>query len=183
MAVDKLVDSTQLDADLTSIANAIRTKGGTSAQLAFPADFISAINAISGGGGGGEGYTKYATGTYTPAQTYNTAGNRQITTIDALGFTPKKFVIGASDRSSISTTQYALLVATYEAIGSTPLYARNYIRYQNTSGTLGNVGHLTSWTTQTDGHLYLNSGKIYWRTAANAILVSGVTYAWYAYGD
>lgn len=39
------------DTDLTSVANAIRTKGGTSAQLAFPADFVSAINAISGGGG------------------------------------------------------------------------------------------------------------------------------------
>lgn len=51
MAVDKLVDSTQLDSDLTSVANAIRTKGGTSASLAFPADFVSAINAISGGGG------------------------------------------------------------------------------------------------------------------------------------
>lgn len=51
MAVDKLVDSTQLDADLTSVANAIRAKGGTSAQLAFPAEFVSAIEAISGGGG------------------------------------------------------------------------------------------------------------------------------------
>jgi hypothetical protein len=30
-------------ADLTSVANAIRTKGGTSAQLAFPNGFISAI--------------------------------------------------------------------------------------------------------------------------------------------
>ena len=49
MAADKLVDSTQLDADLTSVANAIRTKGGTSAQLAFPADFVSAIQAITGG--------------------------------------------------------------------------------------------------------------------------------------
>ena len=49
MAVDKLVDSTQLDSDLTSVANVIRTKGGTSAQLAFPADFVSAINAISVG--------------------------------------------------------------------------------------------------------------------------------------
>lgn len=38
-------------ADLTSVANAIRTKGGTSAQLAFPAGFVSAIEAISGGGG------------------------------------------------------------------------------------------------------------------------------------
>ena len=52
MAVDKLVDSTQLNSDLTSVANAIRTKGGTSASLAFPADFVSAINAIPSGGGG-----------------------------------------------------------------------------------------------------------------------------------
>lgn len=52
MAVDKLVDSSQLDADLTSVANAIRTKGGTSASLAFPAGFVSAIEAIPSGGGG-----------------------------------------------------------------------------------------------------------------------------------
>lgn len=52
MAVDKLVDSAQLDADLTSVANAIRTKGETSASLAFPNGFVSAINAIPTGGGG-----------------------------------------------------------------------------------------------------------------------------------
>ena len=51
MAVDKLVDSAQLDADLTSVADAIRTKGGTSASLAFPAGFVSAIGDISAGGG------------------------------------------------------------------------------------------------------------------------------------
>lgn len=49
MAVDKLVDSAQLDADLTSVANAIRTKGGTSASLAFPAGFVSAVQAIPTG--------------------------------------------------------------------------------------------------------------------------------------
>lgn len=52
MAIDKAIDSTQLNADLTSVANAIRTKGGTSAQLAFPADFVSAIAAIPSGGSG-----------------------------------------------------------------------------------------------------------------------------------
>ena len=46
MSLDKLVDSTQLDADLTNVADAIRTKGGTSAALAFPAGFVSAIEAI-----------------------------------------------------------------------------------------------------------------------------------------
>jgi len=39
-------------ADLTSVANAIRAKGGTSAQLAFPADFVQAIEDIETGGGG-----------------------------------------------------------------------------------------------------------------------------------
>lgn len=51
MAVDKLVDSSQLDTDLTAVANAIRTKGGTSASLAFPAGFVDAIDAIETGGG------------------------------------------------------------------------------------------------------------------------------------
>ena len=51
MAVDKLVDSTQLNADLTSVANAIRVKGGTSASLAFPAGFVDAIGDIETGGG------------------------------------------------------------------------------------------------------------------------------------
>lgn len=50
MAIDKAVDSTQLNADLTSIANAIRTKGETSAPLAFPNGFISAIQDMQTGG-------------------------------------------------------------------------------------------------------------------------------------
>lgn len=52
MAVDKLVDSTQLNADLTSVANAIRAKSGGSSQLAFPAGFVSEIGNIPSGGGG-----------------------------------------------------------------------------------------------------------------------------------
>lgn len=46
MSVDKLVDSTQLDSDLTSVANVIRTKGNTASLLAFPVDFRTAINAL-----------------------------------------------------------------------------------------------------------------------------------------
>lgn len=41
-----MADYLVTDTELTSIANAIRTKGGTSASLAFPSDFISAIGAI-----------------------------------------------------------------------------------------------------------------------------------------
>lgn len=65
MAVDKLVDSTQLNSDLTSVANAIRTKGGTSAQLAFPSGFVSAIQNIPSGGGGNSYLTLLGSGKYT----------------------------------------------------------------------------------------------------------------------
>ena len=41
------------DTELTSIADAIRTKGGTSESLEFPTDFVSAIENIPSGGGGG----------------------------------------------------------------------------------------------------------------------------------
>lgn len=49
MALDKAVDSAQLNADLTAVADAIRTKGGTSAQLAFPDGFVSVVQAIQTG--------------------------------------------------------------------------------------------------------------------------------------
>lgn len=38
------------DTDMTSVADAIRTKGGTSAALEFPSGFVNAIGAISAGG-------------------------------------------------------------------------------------------------------------------------------------
>ena len=49
MAYDKVIDSSKLDLDLTSVAKAIRSKGGTSEVLAFPAGFVSAIEAIEAG--------------------------------------------------------------------------------------------------------------------------------------
>ena len=51
MALDKVVDSATLDAQLTSIADAIRSKGGTTDQLTL-AGMVDAINAIQIGSGG-----------------------------------------------------------------------------------------------------------------------------------
>ena len=50
MALDKVIDSAVLDAGLTSVADAIRAKGGTSEQLAFPNGFVSAVEGIQSGG-------------------------------------------------------------------------------------------------------------------------------------
>lgn len=50
MTIDKMVDSTLLDNNLTSIANSIRNKTGNAEALAFPEGFIEAIMGIESGG-------------------------------------------------------------------------------------------------------------------------------------
>lgn len=64
MALDKVIDSAQLDADLTSIADAIREKAGVSDSFAFPDGFIEAVSGISAGGGDSHWYTQ----TFIPAE-------------------------------------------------------------------------------------------------------------------
>ena len=49
MATYKTVNADQLDADMTALANTIRTKGGTSGKLAWPAGYQSAVLAIETG--------------------------------------------------------------------------------------------------------------------------------------
>lgn len=88
MSADKLVDSTQLDSDLTSVANAIRAKSGGSSQLAFPAGFVSEIQAIPSGGGLPEGISAFTTGTFTVASAVN-----GYTITHGLGAIPKVFVV------------------------------------------------------------------------------------------
>lgn len=47
-----MTDYVVRDTQLTSVADAIRAKGGTSDPIAFPDGFVSAVNAIPTGGGG-----------------------------------------------------------------------------------------------------------------------------------
>lgn len=46
MANYKVVDADQLNADLTSVADAVREKSSTSDQMAFPDGFVSAVKGI-----------------------------------------------------------------------------------------------------------------------------------------
>lgn len=52
MAIDKAVDSAALDAGMTSVADAIRAKAGTTEPLAWPDGFADAISGMETGGGG-----------------------------------------------------------------------------------------------------------------------------------
>ena len=54
-----MADYLVTDTELTSVADAIRTKGGTSADLSFPTEFVSAIQNIP------TGATNFVTGTFT----------------------------------------------------------------------------------------------------------------------
>lgn len=60
-----MADYKVTDTELTSIANAIRTKGGTQAQLEFPTGFVSAVQAIPTGGNI-QPLSVTENGTYTP---------------------------------------------------------------------------------------------------------------------
>lgn len=64
MAYDKVVDSARLSSDMTSVANALRSKSGVTGMLSFPAGFLSAIASITSGAGGG---TPIQSGVFTPA--------------------------------------------------------------------------------------------------------------------
>ena len=52
MADYKIVDAEKLDSDLTSVANAIRRKSGTTAKMEFPEGFEEAVENIQSGGSG-----------------------------------------------------------------------------------------------------------------------------------
>lgn len=51
MAIDKAIDSTEFDSKLTTVADAIRTAGGTTEPMSFPSGMVEAITAIQAGGG------------------------------------------------------------------------------------------------------------------------------------
>lgn len=135
------------DTELTSIADAIRTKGGTSAALIFPVDFVTAINAIttgggsvtqdqdgyivlpstgSGGGGGGTGLV-FEQGIYTP-----TADEQTPTFTFTDAHTSLPFFVGIFDMTETAVPSTGLIqwvLLNYNALfngtityGSTTLY-------------------------------------------------------------
>ena len=77
MATYKVVDAEQLNADMSSVADSIRTKGGTTDALAWPDGYKTAIDSIPSGGGAPSlqsksvTYTANGTATITPDAGYD----------------------------------------------------------------------------------------------------------------
>lgn len=127
----KAVDATQLDADLASIADAIRAKTGLSDELPFPEEFVSAIAAITSGDGSGNGIQ---TASVTAMNT-STENNITFTGINAL---PDWFVVFADPESTrqISTAGWHYIIVTKigETISATAAWA------EKPSGGMGTGG-------------------------------------------
>ena len=85
------------DNSLVSVADAIRSKGGTSDALVFPDGFVSAISAIQTGGGGAKEtwvIKSSATGVFATTQISFTSNGQKFTSI------------GANDSSGFATILY-----------------------------------------------------------------------------
>lgn len=154
MAIDKAVDSAVLDADLTSVADAIRAKGGITGEIAFPSGMVTAINNISTGA-----TVKTASGS---AKT----SSRGLITLN-IGFKPDLIVLKVG---TVNGYEYNLNLSltekwTSSKAGCTSWYGENYV-YE---AYVNNVGN-------TSTSLYIYGYDSSWKSGA----ASGVTFDWKA---
>ena len=99
MAYDKVVDSAVLNAGLKQIADAIREKGGTSGNLAFPAAMADAIAAIQAGG------AKIEMGTIDASESVTVTKTEPFSVEHGLGAVPN-FVCFAKAGKCTTTSQF-----------------------------------------------------------------------------
>lgn len=115
-----MADYLTTDTELTSVANAIRTKGGTSASLVYPTGFVTAIQNIPSGGTDVSDTTATAADVRTGKYFYTSAGTKTQGTIAdqaAQTITP-----GTTDQT-IASGKY--LTGTQTILGDANLVASN----------------------------------------------------------
>ncbi|MBO4543892.1 MAG: hypothetical protein J5725_12020 [Bacteroidales bacterium] len=125
MAVDKLVDSTQLDADLTSVANAIRAKSHGNGQLAFPSGFVDAINGLTWDWKGG--YPEFIKTIYTTSFTLGSTS--------FASWTPSTTAKSIKSASTLSSEAFTGDLTQYEYLLR---WRCQFIAVYNTGATLKN---------------------------------------------
>lgn len=164
------------ESSLTSLAEAIRAKGGTSDTLAFPSGFVEAIEAIQTGGGGTENLLfglPYATGSFTAAEditsTYTIctlpdsvliAANRQTALIGTFCIWCVKSPNANFDIRGLDIGIYSY---SYVGTGKTRLYA---FAYKNTGRYYG------------DGVIDFSGKDVKIKLTSSLLIPAGRNYNW-----
>lgn len=172
-----MADYLTTDTELTSIADAIRTKGGTSASLAYPAGFISAINAIKSG-------LEYEEGTYTATAT-KSSGYLEIRWANSHSKKPC-FTLIADTTASASVANCLVFSIEFDAVmllgdkyysGTSQKAGKAITDTRNSSNNSTSTSTVESGTSPT-----VTSTSSYFRLSTNSQrqIISGRTYKWIA---
>lgn len=172
------------DTDLTKVANAIRTKSGTSAPLEYPDEYVSAIEAIyipKIEASKNHTVNSSGTTTITPDSTYDGIGQVNLTVPAGSATTPTTTI---TVNPSIGVSSGGLITATASASQSiTPTVSAGYVS-SGTSGTISVSGSNTSQLTTLGAITYhpsttsqtITSGKYITGTQTiNAVTISGLS--------
>lgn len=182
MAENKVVNTTQLEADLTSIANAIRAKAESSDSLVFPDGFVSAIANIAGLP---SGFSAFASGTFTP--TSDISGTQEIE--HGLGVAPNFcFLIAVSSMNEdkrLVVSQLLIRKKWIKGSGGTEYSGARFTNWiysqtEDTASFRGNMNLYQETLSSTGINRMLTDTKIQISgiSANSGYLGSGVTYLW-----
>lgn len=171
-----MADYLVTDTELTSVANAIRTKGGTSATLSFPTGFVSAINDISSG-------KQLKMGYFTPTADVS-SGDYTIVSVATLGFTPDVFIVHKHTIGSTSGYLDYTMTFVYDGADSTATYKPDHWRLFKASSSSGSgpkVG--TGLSTSDTGYVGIVSDNVVYRATSSYKLKASTRYDWIAVGE
>lgn len=173
MALDKVIDSAKLDADLTSIADAIREKAGVSDSFVFPDGFVEAVSGISAGGG--DSGLNLLHSSFSPAET-----TVYLTINHGLGRVPQIIILAAKNASHNiggSSDLYFLLGVYFYGT-----YVASYTNYAGTSSRTAKTRFVeqVDITTSADTYVYFRNANDetfeYAGSAAQSRLKAGQEY-------
>lgn len=158
MAVDRAIDSTEFDSKLTTVADAIRTAGGTTETMSFPSGMVEASTAIQAGGGTISG-KKFISGEITFSETPTS----EITiSHDEPGFISRPFVFSAS-RSYAPVDNVGALIFACEGSGAHINSSKRVSLLSSISETIDCMGYAydTSFTIKSKSATKMLAGKTY----------------------
>ena len=163
--------------DMTAVADKIRTKGGTSASLSFPQGYMSAIEAISGGGGVIQPLSVSSNGTYSAPSgvdgyspvdvnvpnTYSAADNGKVVVSGVLTEQTTMNILSNGDYDT--TTKKLVYVEVPLPSGTKSLAFSNNGIYLENINNYSNVSITVSVSTENLGSKYISENGIFHASA------------------